>query len=120
SGRSRTRAGQAAPAPRRERREGPDGGDGSLRLDRVRTRLYSALSSPACVARLRARRGRSSVGRASASQAEGRGFETRRPLARAPLRAGFRGGDLFDAWRTCPRYVPRMAYDVRVAAPFRP
>jgi hypothetical protein len=31
------------------------------------------------------RRGRSSAGRASASQAEGRGFETRRPLQEKPL-----------------------------------
>src|SRR5690606_2986764 len=40
---------------------------------------------------LPAPRGRSSVGRASASQAEGRGFETRRPLAigwRAPAEEG--------------------------------
>ena len=36
-------------------------------------------------------RGRSSVGRASASQAEGRGFDPRRPLnKKAPLRRGFR------------------------------
>ena len=39
-----------------------------------------------------ARRGRSSVGRASASQAEGRGFEARRPLSRRPCKSAYSWG----------------------------
>jgi hypothetical protein len=43
-------------------------------------------------------RGRSSVGRASASQAEGRGFETRRPLCRKARRGPVKPGGAERWW----------------------
>ena len=43
-------------------------------------------------------RGRSSVGRASASQAEGRGFEPHRPLRRDPCRSEDAGGSSVIRW----------------------
>src|SRR4051794_33624832 len=47
--------------------------------------LKGGLAGAGGAARLRDQRGRSSVGRASASQAEGRGFEARRPLCKPLL-----------------------------------
>jgi hypothetical protein len=59
-------------------------------------------------------RGRSSVGRASASQAEGRGFEPHRPLSVCP-RGGTWGSPSFDL----PLHPPRSPVAVRAVLPTR-
>ena len=74
----------------------------------ARTRASSAEMQGAI---LRSERGRSPVGRASASQAEGRGFEPRRPLQRRPRSGGvfsFRtaGGRVFNRGWTGSLSIP--------------
>src|SRR5438067_10957151 len=77
-------AGTAHSAKRRER-------SATGAAPRGRRARFAALESPP--------RGRSSVGRASASQAEGRGFEPRRPLSRNPRCHGdFRVKEAASGW----------------------
>jgi hypothetical protein len=72
-----------------------------LRLRKDQPKLTGSLECP--------QRGCSSAGRASASQAEGRGFEPRRPLSKDPLSRTFWLGLIWATRVLCPEYVPSGA-----------
>jgi hypothetical protein len=59
--------------------------------------------------RIACQRGRSSVGRASASQAEGREFEPRRPLRASAAYVAFLVVAELPSLKGCPKYVPGAA-----------